>query len=281
MSLNSLLLGMGTTQGVDHWDTHAYQWPRITSPLRPSVQDIAIFSQEIELHASGPRGLLLGVTPELLDIKSDMIALDHNTTMVARAKADTTTITHGEWLNMPFSNASFDFVLGDGVLSMIEYTQHYERLFCELKRTLSPNGVLILRVYDIDAQKKTVSDVLMDARNRTIGSFHAFKWRFAMALVEERQQGPDIAVQDIYKAFQQYVPDRSLLSFETGWDVADIDTIDVYRNSTVLYSLTTLHMLRHMIMPYFEEITISYGDYEMAECCPIITFRARQNILSR
>ena len=60
----------------NHWLEYHRAWSRLTPPLRPHAEVIAAVRQQI---AGFPgRALLLGVTPELADVVSDLVAIDRN-----------------------------------------------------------------------------------------------------------------------------------------------------------------------------------------------------------
>ena len=104
-----------------------------------------------------------------------------------------------------------------------------------------------------------------------IGSFHAFKWRLAMALVA-RQKSPNICVRTIHDSFSNEFPGRDVIARITGWDAADIDTIDVYRHSTEIYSFPTIEQFQSIIPAgTFSNVGFAdAGSYELADRCPLL-----------
>ncbi|TIW50750.1 MAG: methyltransferase type 11, partial [Mesorhizobium sp.] len=68
-----------------------------------------------------------------------------------------------------------------------------------------------------------------------VSTFHELKWRVAMTAISGV---PDyiIPVTRIFEQFEAIFPDRVELSARTGWDLPVIGTIDVYRNSSAIYS---------------------------------------------
>lgn len=250
----------------DHWDKHAGQWQRIGSPLRPCAEDIDCFRAAL----SGS-GLLLGVTPELADI-GHITALDHNPTMIDRLAAGMA-IT-GEWLAMPFEPARFDFALGDGSPNMLAYPHEYSALFAQLQRVLKPGGLVAFRLFAAPAEAETLATLVHAAHAGTIGSFHAFKWRWAMALVAAAGD-PNIHVADILAAFNQHFPDRAALAAASGWHPQSIDTIDVYDGSSIVYSFPTLQQMQQVAAPWLQQQSVHHGHYELAERCPILFYQLR------
>lgn len=253
----------------NHWDRHSEQWQHIGSPLRPCAQDVDCFRASLP-NGEGLKGLLLGVTPELASI-ADLIALDHNPLMVSKIAQGETVI--GEWLNMPFEQNSFDYALGDGSLNMLSYPHGYHQIFQELQRVVKPDGVVTFRLFAAPQSPESLEFLVEEALAGRIGSFHAFKWRWAMALTSERGQ-LNIQVSDILDVFNRHFPDREMLSFRSGWDIQSIHTIDVYGGSELSYSFPTLPQMQEVISPYFQSTNTQHGSYELAERCPVLTYRA-------
>ena len=108
-----------------------------------------------------------------------------------------------------------------------------------------------------------------------IGSFHAFKWRFAMAMVAQARNA-NIGVADIRARFNSLMPERNELSAAAGWTRAQIDTIDTYADVQYQLSFPALADIRGTFSSTFREIDVMYGSYELAECCPILVLQARQ-----
>lgn len=265
-----------TTESKDHWRAHAQQWSRIGSPLRPSDEDVALMAGWLGGQPDQPgHGLLLGVTPELTVLSDSLLALDRDGAMIARLWRPRTprqTAQQADWLDAASDDARFDFAAGDGSINAIAYADDYSRLFARLRERLRDNALLVLRVFCTPEHGETPEAVLAAANQGGIGSFHAFKWRLAMAMVARRRD-PNICVHDIREQFQALVPDRARLAAAAGWPAADIDTIDVYRDSPTVYSFPTRSQLRAALPDYCEEIGCGNGTYELAERCPVIAFR--------
>jgi hypothetical protein len=263
------------TESKDHWQAHAQQWSRIGSPLRPSDEDVALMAGWLGERPG--HGLLLGVTAELTALSDSLLAQDRDGAMIARLWRPRTpqqTARQADWLDAASDDTLFDFAAGDGSINAIAYADEYSRLFARLRERLHDKALLVLRVFCTPEQGETPEAVLAAARQGGIGSFHAFKWRLAMAIVAG-QGDPNIRVHDIREQFQALVAeaDRAELAAAAGWLAADIDTIDVYRDSPTVYSFPTRSQLRAALPSYCEEIGSGSGTYELAERCPVIAFR--------
>lgn len=254
----------------DHWNKHAGQWEKIGSPLRPCSDDITAFKHAIS--SAGNNGLMLGATPELAAL-GNITAIDRNPQMTKLANCK---VIQGEWLEMPFANGSFDFAIGDGSFNMLQYTGEYETVFKKLSNIIKPEGRIALRLFAAPETGESIDEVVEAAVRAGIGSFHAFKWRFAMAMVAAGNNR-NIKVADIYTEFTRCFPEREKLSRHTAWTIETINTIDVYKDSAVSYSFPKLSEFRQMAQKYFNEIDVEYGNYELAERCPVITYSIQTN----
>jgi SAM-dependent methyltransferase len=254
---------------TNHWNGHARQWSRIASPLRPCRDDVEIIRRAL---AGGGHFLLLGVTPELTSLPGYVVAVDHNAAMINAiwpGNSPGRGIVQGGWLHLPFAANTFDAVIGDGCLSLLSFPSQYEQLFGELHNTLKPGGKVLLRLFASPDAAETCADVRAAALGGTTGSFHAFKWRLAMALCAEAGN-PNIGVAAIHASFERLLPDRRRLAAASGWSIEDIATIDVYRGSAATYSFPTLAQLRRIIPQCFRETAVMHGSYELAERCPTL-----------
>ena len=274
-----------------HWSRHARQWSRVGQTLRPGPEDIAHYTQTLmALRATLPgavlhRALLLGVTPEIAGLpwpeETFLTAIDLALPMIenvwpgndARRGA-----VRADWLAMPFADTRFDFIVGDGCLALLDYPQDWRRFAGELRRCLRYDGACILRTFcrPPSGDDTRVADVAAALRAGRISSFHAFKWRLAMAL-----QGDDtargIALVDIHKAFQAMIPRRTALAEKLGWPLAEIDSIDAYRENPARLHFPTLDEIRAVFVADFETSTHRAGHYELAECCPHLLLRPHRD----
>jgi SAM-dependent methyltransferase len=254
-----------------HWNEYHRRWSRIKPPLRPDADVVGAFAHALTGH--NDRVLLLGVTKELADIGVHVTAIDRSASMIANIwPGDTQTrrALRGDWLMLPFEENQFTAVIADGSLSALGYPADYRKLLTQLERVLMPGSVFACRLFLTPDNVESVETVKAHALAGEIASFHAFKWRLAMAMVQETRN-PNIAVAAILERFDALFPDRTALSQASGWGNADIETIDVYKNSPGVYSFPTLSQLRETIPETFRGVRIQpAGKYPLAERCPLI-----------
>ncbi|HEY5236877.1 MAG TPA: class I SAM-dependent methyltransferase [Rhizomicrobium sp.] len=254
-----------------HWNEYHRRWSRIKPPLRPDADVVAAFKDAITGRTD--RVLLLGVTRELADIGAHVTAIDRNASMIANIWPGDTNARRafcGDWLKPPFGENKFTAAIGDGSLSAIQYPTDYRTLFAQLARVLKPGGVFVCRLFLTPDEIEGIEAVKVLALAGKIASFHAFKWRLAMAMMQEARN-PNIAVAAILERFNVMFPDRAALSAATGWNDVDIETIDVYKNSPDIYSFPMLAQLRETIPETFHNVRlVQAGAYPLAERCPLI-----------
>ena len=229
------------------------------------------FGQAIALHRD--RVLLLGATPEMADLGTQTVGVDKNSAMAAHLWPGNTAHRQalaGDWLALPFARNTFSAAIGDGSLSPLPYPAGYRQLFGQLAEVLRPGGRVALRLYKAPDESESLAAVFAAARAGEIRGFHVFKWRLAMALVAAAGD-PNLAVVEILAHFQREFPDRQKLAAMTGWPMAQIDTIDVYRGSPEAYSFATFEQIRQTMPASFTNPRlIATGGYELAERCPLL-----------
>jgi len=241
---------------MSHWPKHARQWSLVGPPLRPCGQDLAIVAARL-----APRAVVLGVTPELVALPwpGTMIAVERDPAVIEALYPGGVA---GDWRALPCGDGSIDVVVGDGCLALLPFPSGYGELARELARVLAPGGTAILRLFSAPEQRERLTDVEPGA------SFHALKWRLAMAL------GESVPVDDIRRAFDARFPDRAALAARTGWDRAVIDAIDVYRGSPAVYTFPTLARTVAAMSPLVVRETITPA-YELGERCPTVILSHR------
>jgi hypothetical protein len=85
-----------------------------------------------------------------------------------------------------------------------------------------------------------------------------------------------VAVDDIWKAFELRIPDRTALAKAAAWHKSEIDTIDAYQGKRARYTFPTLSQLRSTFNRTLDIVSIRFGTYELAERCPTIALSRRE-----
>lgn len=268
------------------WERHARQWGRVGPPLRPSPEDLAVVDWALAEWRSAagrtdPTVVVLGVTPELCSLAtgegSRVIAVDQSRDMIGavwpgRLRPGDAAI-RGDWRALPLREGSIDVVLADGCLSILPYPRGYEALCAELLRVLAPDGVCVARCFVQAAVPLRPEEVLRGpAGHRT--SFHAFKWRLAMALQTDPREG--VLLADVWEAFDHAAGDRGDLARRCGWSEEAVRTIDAYRGSTARYSFPPSEELTRLFSDRgFEVRGVARPSYELGDRCPTLVLTRR------
>ncbi len=271
---------------LDHWTQHANHWSHVGVPLRPSEQDIATFESLLancRFNVISPgKAVLMGVTPELASMQwpesIDLLSIDRCLGMIQGVWPGanlpfSSLAVQGDWCHMPLANSVIDIVIGDGCFTLLTDIDNYRDFIKEIKRVMQPDGQLLIRAFVRPMKRECPEAVIADLISGQISSFHAFKWRLAMAL--HGDLGSGVRLKDIWEAWHAENIDTEALSAQRGWSSAEINTINVYRNVDSKYTFPLLDELRAIIGEQFEEIACIYGDYELADRCPILAFKPK------
>lgn len=271
------------------WHSFSVQWNLLGSPLRPCAEDLQI----IEALLTADTGLfnattkrqvwLLGVTPEIATLRwpqnVELLAVERVQAMIDGVwpgDTDSRRAICADWLDVPFSDESFDLAIGDGCLTHVEYPDGLSRLLASIHRCLRCDGYLMLRLFCRPDDAETPDSVIAALQSGAIGSFHAFKWRFAMA-VQGMDDAPDVAVDEVWRAWNATGINGDALAAARGWRPEEIATIDLYRGSPARYNFMRFdRTIRHLQDAGFDLMAMRSGHYELAKCCPHVLLRKRQ-----
>jgi len=225
--------------------------------------------------------LLLGVTPEIVQLawpgQVRLLALDRSDEMISWVwrpnPGISSAVQRARWQEMPVEHRSMEVVVGDGSLNVLERMEDYPEVLSEVARVLKPGGLLVVRCFVRPDERESLENIMTAALAGEIESFHALKWRIAMASSDEGNFNVDL--RDVFASLNHLFPDRDVLAKRTGWLRESVETIDAFDGVASLLTFPTLSALFKACAPYFEPVKIERGHYELAECCPTIAFRPR------
>lgn len=274
----------GTDRHESHWEQHARQWRYVGGPLRPCEEDVRIMERLVRSHRQGHAllALLFGVTPELAAMRwpegTRLLAVDRSEGMIRdvwpHSGLDVAAhVIRGDWNALPIRDGSLDLVIGDGFYTPLNYPRDYLRLGSELFRVLRPGGHYLIRVFIRPDRPETLEAVRQDFLAGRIISFHAFKWRLAMALHGSLDAGVRLA--DIWDQWQVMRREADRQGLKPDWPEAEVATIDAYRGVATRYTFPTLAELRDILRPHFIEQECHFPAYELGERCPILLLARR------
>lgn len=131
---------------IDYWDLRSKTWREtVIFPLVPSnFEYINLYPYLIDCK----KILVLGNTPALQQFKDrEITVVDFSQGMIDSCKTSNINYVMGNWLDLPFKNDTFDAIIGDGCLTLLEYPNEYQRLFKNVYQCLKPGGKFIMRVF--------------------------------------------------------------------------------------------------------------------------------------
>ncbi len=260
---------------TNHWQRYHDKWSRLKPPLRPDRDVVEAFRQSL---GAGARSiLLLGVTPELADMGTDLTAIDNSQPMIDYiwpGNNERRRARRGDWFALDFPDGKFDAAMGDGVFNFPHYPDRTRLLLTELRRVLRPGGLVVCRLFAAPEAAEPLNQLRDEAYRGSVGNFHALKWRIAMSIVRATRE-PNIAVQTIRDNFMNLFPDRDELARHTGWPRVEIDTIDVYQDSVEHYAFPTRAQFLEAAASIFSAARlVDAGTYPLAERCPLLILDA-------
>ena len=184
----------------------------------------------------------------------------------------TAAAVQADWRALPVAARAIDLAVGDGVLSVLRFPDDYRALAEELARVLAPGGRVALRLFAAPTEPESLAVVAAALAAGTIGSFHALKWRVAMAI---QPADRNVAVVDIGRAVEAVCGDRAALAARTGWPLPVIAAIDGYRGSRLTYSFPTRAEVRGALGEALAAVDEVVPSYELGARCPTVVWALR------
>ena len=278
-----------------YWSSLARAYANLRPPLRPSRADIDCMERAVrDWAACRPQrpcqALLLGVTPQIAEMQwprgSSLIAADLSQPMVRQVWPGDLprfrAVVQADWLALPLKGSSRDVVIGDGSFSCVRYPEGFRTLTSEARRVLREDGLLVLRCYVPPAERERVEDVFEDLSRSAMPSFHGFKLRLLMAMQDTAERG--VAVDEVYRQWASRNIDESALIARTGWDLADVRSIELYRGSDTVHAFPSTAEMQSILSEFFDAIALSVPAHApthtpahgLADRCPILVARPRR-----
>jgi len=266
-----------------HWNSVASAWRHFGPPLRPCNEDIEIFRGFAAKYsgASASEALLLGVTPEIASMEwprpCRLTAIDRSAEMVQVVwpgdVSDRRRAFVCEWLSAPSAPKGYGVVIGDGCFISTAYPDGHRALGRRVRHLLAPDGMFLMRFFMQLQEPEHPEDVLDDLAHGRIGSFHAFKWRFAMSI--QKSAGDGVRLHDIWAAWRHAKVDPESLPTGPGWTSEGISTIDLYRDKEARFAFAHPGEIEAILQEDFEVVERRVPGYELGERCPILALRPR------
>lgn len=264
------------------WPAVARNWPLIGPPLRPSPEDCASFAAVLDCWTAAhtdraPRGLILGVTPELHALawpdRSLLRAADRTEAMIRHiwpGEPEAALMT--DWRSLTITDRSMDIVMCDGGLHLLDYPRGQQALCAELARILAPGGLVAFRLFVPPERPETPEAVLHALRQGAIRDLNCLKLRLGMALQTSPQQG--VALAEVWHTLRGEAPEGwSELATRLGWRLDELSVIDAYRESGARYHfVSTAQAIDLFRRAGLRCIEVRSQPYLMGEQCPVVIF---------
>jgi hypothetical protein len=275
----------GDERGRTHWNSTARSWDLYTSPLRPCGEDVATFLRFINTYSDTPpdgatAALILGVTPEIATMSwpapTLVTGVDKAQEMVKVVwPGDVPGLRHAvcdDWFVLPPPVRPYDVVIGDGSMNALRYPGEMRRLLARLRMLARPGALLILRSFARPAIPESIAALFHAAQTAAAGSFHAFKFRLAMALQARPEEG--VTLDEVWQFWRRLESEVEGLSERCGWLPEMVRTIELFRGKQVRLTFPTLDELIAMLQAEGVSLLERHlPQYEMGDRCPIVVGR--------
>jgi len=246
---------------------HSASWNRLAPPLRPTTQ---VAQQMRDLCVTGET-LLLGVTPEFHPLFDNLLAVDVNQHMIDTVwpgDTESKKAILADWKTMTWSPGQFGNIISDGALGLLGKLDNMVNFANKCKLWLKPNGRLIQRVFERPRIPVTIEELKYDLQARTGLGWNGFKWKMVY-YIAAKNNGP-VELAKVRDLFNEIALDRKYVAMSTGWNIDDINTIDLYENiDTVTFVPDRQQWVCVFDIADFVETT----GYDLADTCPIIVWK--------
>jgi SAM-dependent methyltransferase len=245
------------------------------------VEEYAAAVREWIAARGTPRGLILGVTPELyrLPWPTDALprAVDHTRAMIdALWPGDPASALHAKWTDVPLPDSSIDIALCDGGFHLLAHPSEQRALVRSLARLISPGGIFVLRLFVPPVERESVEQVMRALEEGSIPNLNVLKLRLGMALQASSEQG--VVLHGVWQALHDRHPDPALLAQQLGWELAHLRAIDTYKNCASRYHFVSVDLAHELFCANgagFEVVSMHCNDYPLGERCPIVVYRRK------
>lgn len=268
------------------WSRQYQNWLKLGFPLRPCPEDVALFSASLatwqtENPERVPRGLVLGVTPEIYTLpwpdKGMVKAIDNTPAMIQSVwPGPIEQVIEADWRALPLASASIDVAFCDGGLHLLDFPDGQSTLAARLADVVAPGGLVVLRLFLPSARAETVDQVIIDLLSGAIRDLNCLKLRLIGALTKSASCG--VVLGDVYDIVSS-ISGGSLakLAERLGWDEQHLSALESYRGSPAKYYLANLAEVLETFVSgassAFSQVSITYPQYVLGDRTPVLTLR--------
>ena len=253
---------------TSHWAQRSQHWNRSQPPLRPDPAAVQLIQDLIGNTTSDI--LLLGVTRELTQAFENVVAVEREPGMISNVwlgDTESKRVIHNDWLKVQFPHERFGGAVGDGSINQVAFPHDQLQLLDRILDWLEPGGVFACRMYTRPDTPITLDDLRREGLMPTI-NWSAYRRMLTMYLAEI--EGQTIHTRNITAVFDELFPDRNILP----WTQQELEMIDTYATSKLQSCLPTRKELEQIIPSRAREVQfLDVGNYDLAHCCPVLTFK--------
>lgn len=204
---------------METWDSQIEIFKQMKPPLRPHSSEIVLL-EEIAValvesqQISNLQVLLLGVTQEIVNLNwpdgTMLTAVDRSEVMINQFWPgdipDRRKVVYADWFDMPFVEASFHLIIGDGVFNFMRYPDGYRNLAGTLSGLLFHNGQMCIRIFNQPPHKEKPEDVLKYFDENQHVDYFEFRFRLATSLQDRVETGIEVTTEIL----DQYLVDHGI-----------------------------------------------------------------------
>ena len=229
------------------WPEVARNWKRLGPPLRPGREDVANYRKVLndwcdENPGEAPRGLILGVTPELHDLpwpRRDWLhAIDREAQMIEHVwRGPKAQAMCCDWRDIPLPHGSIDIVMCDGGFHLLPNPHGQEALVRALADAVAPGGRVAFRLFVPPAEQESADDVLAALLAGHVRDLNCLKLRLWPALMTSSEAG--VRLHDVWACLRSFAGDGGWpdLAGRLDWDVDHLLAIEGYKDVQARYYL--------------------------------------------
>jgi SAM-dependent methyltransferase len=272
------------------WDRLAAELPSLPLPPPPSrvsASDIEFFeAQARQVFESFRKGtldaLMLGVTPGIAAMRwpdpTGLAALDWSSGMIRHQWPRSglpafAAPIQADWRRMPLPDSSRDFAVGDCCQVAVDSFEDCAAYHAEVHRVLRPGGRFVQRCILRPERPESLDALFELLFAGKMPNFEVFRRRLAMAM--HGSNGEGVSAGDVWRTWDERVPDRDALLERYGWPAQTIQTLERWQGSAMRFPFPTLPEMLDLAGPRLELIECNVPTYEMGERCPRLVLRKR------
>jgi hypothetical protein len=271
----------------EFWLARASRIGYLSVPGEPSDEDLRVYSRyafplQGAQAATRKSGLLLGVTQGIVDWCRKralrITVMDFCAPLAQKLQSmhqdwDGLCTIIEDWLTTSQKDNSFCWAAGDGAVNAVGSGRNVATLFRQIHRLLLPGSIVIQRLMIRPSPTPDCGEILERAASGRIHGLGALKHQMAQSLQPSFMDGVQLC--EVRNAILE---GGLILHNSDGyypWSHEPLSALDYCAIEGASLCYPTLEELRSLTQTDFEELSISYGSYEMAQLCPTIVYRTR------